>query len=136
MHEFSQEKPEDYWEVEALFDLCFAPGREALSSYRLRDGVAPVAELCLVARVAGGVLAGAVLIGALSYYGITYAMRVGEIGFVTPFRYSRMIFALIIGMAFFNENPDALTLTGASIIILSGLYTLWREQNVKRRAAA
>ena len=60
MHEFSQEKPEDYWEVEALFDLCFAPGREALSSYRLRDGVAPVAALCQVARDAGGVLAGAV----------------------------------------------------------------------------
>lgn len=37
---------DDWWEVEALFDLCFAPGREALSSYRLRDDIPPVAELC------------------------------------------------------------------------------------------
>ncbi|WP_299374577.1 DMT family transporter [uncultured Tateyamaria sp.] len=81
-------------------------------------------------------LIAAVFIGALSYYGITYAMRIGEIGFVTPFRYSRMIFALIIGVTFFGETPGLLTLIGAAIIILSGLYTLWREQIVKRGAAA
>lgn len=45
-----QEKPDDWWEVEALYDLCFAPGREALSSYRLRDGIDPVPELCLTVR--------------------------------------------------------------------------------------
>ncbi|MGR3468881.1 MAG: GNAT family N-acetyltransferase [Shimia sp.] len=60
MYRLFQERPEDWWEVEALFDLCFAPGREALSSYRLRDGVPPLAELCLVARDADGILAGAV----------------------------------------------------------------------------
>jgi len=52
-----QETPADWWEVEALYDLCFAPGREALSSYRLRDGVAPVAELCLFLRGDEGVAA-------------------------------------------------------------------------------
>jgi drug/metabolite transporter (DMT)-like permease len=72
-----------------------------------------------------------VLIGALAYFGITYAMRIGEISFVTPFRYSRMIFALIIGVVVFAEEPDALTLVGAAIIVASGLYTLWREQRVK-----
>ena len=77
----------------------------------------------------------AVLIGALSYYGITYATRIGEIGFVTPFRYSRMIFALIIGVVFFAETPDGITLLGAAIIILSGLYTLWRERIVKTAPA-
>lgn len=54
------ERPNDHWEVEALFDLCFAPGREALSSYRLRDGVDPVVGLSHVARDANGILAGAV----------------------------------------------------------------------------
>ena len=54
------ETPEDWWEVEALYDLCFAPGRSALSSYRLRDGVDPIAPLCLTARDADGILAGAV----------------------------------------------------------------------------
>lgn len=78
----------------------------------------------------------AVLIAALSYFAITYAMRIGEIGFVTPFRYSRMIFALIIGLTVFGERPDALTLLGAAIIIASGLYTLWRERAVKSVPAA
>ena len=52
-----QETPADWWEVEALYDLCFAPGREALSSYRLRDGVAPVADLCLILRDENGLAA-------------------------------------------------------------------------------
>ena len=55
-----QERPEDWWEVEALFDLCFAPGREALSSYRLRDGVPPVARLSLVARDEAAIVVGAI----------------------------------------------------------------------------
>ncbi|HGG04757.1 MAG TPA: N-acetyltransferase [Aliiroseovarius sp.] len=60
MYSLSQETGADFWEVEALYDLCFAPGREALSSYRLRDGVAPVAKLSLVARDADGILGGAI----------------------------------------------------------------------------
>ncbi len=52
-----QETPADWWEVEALYDLCFAPGREALSSYRLRDSVAPVADLCLILRDENGLAA-------------------------------------------------------------------------------
>ena len=58
--QLAEEQDEDWWEVEALYDLCFAPGREALSSYRLRDGVPPVARLCLVARDDDGVLGGAI----------------------------------------------------------------------------
>ncbi|NIZ14562.1 GNAT family N-acetyltransferase [Phaeobacter sp. HF9A] len=54
------ERPEDRWEVEALYDLCFAPGRTALSSYRLRDDVAPVRALSQVARDDDGILAGAI----------------------------------------------------------------------------
>lgn len=59
MFSLEEETSDDWWEVEALYDLCFAPGREALSSYRLREGVAPVAELCLVAREEG-IVAGAI----------------------------------------------------------------------------
>ncbi|MBT8454744.1 MAG: N-acetyltransferase [Rhodobacteraceae bacterium] len=58
----AQETSEDWWEVEALYDLCFAPGREALSSYRLRDGNDPVAGLSLVARDDG------IVIGAIRYW--------------------------------------------------------------------
>jgi predicted N-acetyltransferase YhbS len=56
----AEETPGDWWEVEALYDLCFAPGREALSSYRLRDGVAPVGPLCLTLRDREGILVGAI----------------------------------------------------------------------------
>ncbi len=59
MYRLDEERPEDWWGVEALYDLCFAPGREALSSYRLRDGVAPVAGLSLCARD-DGTLGGAI----------------------------------------------------------------------------
>ncbi|WP_391481490.1 GNAT family N-acetyltransferase [Nereida sp. NH-UV-3] len=55
-----EESQHDWWEVEALYDLCFAPGREALSSYRLRDGVAQVPGLSLVARDEAGILGGAI----------------------------------------------------------------------------
>jgi len=54
------ESPQDWWEVETLFDLAFAPGREALSSYRLREGVPPVGDLCHVLRDEDGSLAAAV----------------------------------------------------------------------------
>ena len=60
LYSLDEEKPEDWWEVEALYDLCFAPGREALSSYRLRDGVSPVAGLSLCARDDAGILGGAI----------------------------------------------------------------------------
>ncbi len=60
MLHLSVETPEDTHEVEYLYDVAFAPGRQALSSYRLRDGVPQVAALCMVARGAGGTLAGAI----------------------------------------------------------------------------
>ena len=60
MYQIAREEPDDWWEVEALFDLSFAPGREALSSYRLRDGVPPIRDLCRVARDLDGILAGAI----------------------------------------------------------------------------
>ncbi|WBU63203.1 GNAT family N-acetyltransferase [Paracoccus aerodenitrificans] len=55
--ELCQEQKGDWHEVEALMDLCFAPGRTALSSYRLRDGVDPVRGLCLMLRQDGAVRA-------------------------------------------------------------------------------
>lgn len=56
----SRETSADWWDVEALLDLCFAPGRDALSAYRFRDGIDPVADICLVARDETGSLAGAI----------------------------------------------------------------------------
>ncbi|MBK1634484.1 DMT family transporter [Rhodovulum adriaticum] len=79
-------------------------------------------------------LGGALVMGVAGYYAIVEAMRVGEVAVVTPFRYTRLIFALIIGVLVFGERPDALTLVGAAIVITSGLYTLWREARLSRKA--
>ena len=60
MYRLDEETEGDWWEVEALYDLCFSPGRTALSSYRLRDGVPTVAALCLIIRDADNTLAAAI----------------------------------------------------------------------------
>ena len=60
LYRLEEETEDDWWEVEALYDLCFAPGRTALSSYRLRDGVPTVAALCLTLRDGDGILAAAI----------------------------------------------------------------------------
>jgi len=71
-------------------------------------------------------------VGVAAYYAIVAATRIGEMSIVAPFRYSRLVFALFIGMVAFGERPDALTLTGAFIIVASGIYTLWREAKLHR----
>ncbi|MEQ6203505.1 DMT family transporter [Sulfitobacter sp. HNIBRBA2951] len=76
----------------------------------------------------GALLAGCIATGVVAYYAIVAATRVGEISFISPFRYSRLVFALIIGTTFFDERPDTLTLLGGAIIVASGIYTVWRER--------
>ena len=81
-------------------------------------------------------IAGALTIGVFAYYAIISAMRVGEIAVVTPFRYSRLLFAVAIGMVVFGERPDALTFLGAALVIASGLYTILREARLARAQRA
>jgi drug/metabolite transporter (DMT)-like permease len=90
--------------------------------------------LVLPAPLALAGLCGALAVGVLAYLALTAAMRVGDIAVITPFRYARLLFALVLGMTVFGERPDGWTLAGAAVIIASGLYTLLREQQ-KRRAA-
>lgn len=77
-------------------------------------------------------LAGATVFGTLGYYAIVAAMRIGDVSAVTPFRYSRLIFSLILGISIFNERPDLLTYLGAALIIASGLYSILRERRLAR----
>ena len=76
-------------------------------------------------------LLGAMAAGMVAYWAIATAMRTGEASAVAPFRYARLLFALLIAAVFFGERPDAATLIGAAVVIASGLYALLRE----RRAA-
>ncbi len=81
---------------------------------------------------AGLQVGGAILFGVAAYNFLTNAMRTGDVSVVTPFRYTRLIFALILGVIIFNERPDIYTLTGGMIIVLSGVYILMQG---RRRGA-
>jgi drug/metabolite transporter (DMT)-like permease len=75
-------------------------------------------------------LFGMVIFAALGYFSITSAMRLGDLSVVSPFRYTRLLFAITVGWVIFGERPDTLTYVGAVIIVASGLYTLARERKI------
>lgn len=69
----------------------------------------------------------------VGYQSIIMAMRTGEISFIAPFRYMSLLWAVVLGMVLFGEVPDAWMMTGAAIVIASGLYTFYRENKRKIR---
>lgn len=77
-------------------------------------------------------LVGATVFGVSGYYALTAAMRTGEIGVVAPFRYTRLVFAMILGVLVFAERPDAWTLIGSAVIVISGSYTFVRRRKKAR----
>ena len=77
---------------------------------------------------AGLLICATAISGFVGYTAITFAMRTGEVGAVAPFRYTRLIVALILAYTIFGERPDALTLTGAALIVGAGVFSLWRER--------
>ena len=56
------------------------------------------------------------------------AMRHGEISFVSPFRYTILIWAVLLGFVVFGDVPDTWTLTGSAIVVGMGVYTFYRER--------
>lgn len=79
-----------------------------------------------------GAIALCVAIGMAGYIAIVAATRTGDIAIVSSFRYTRMLFALIVAMLVFGEAPDHWTLIGAAIIIGAGVFTLMREARLQR----
>ncbi len=65
------------------------------------------------------------------YLASVMTMRQGEIGFIAPFRYTGLLWALALGWLVFGEWPDRLTLLGAAIVVAMGLFTLWRERRAR-----
>lgn len=82
-----------------------------------------------------GLLAAAAA-GVCSYTFLTVAMRTGEVGAVTPFRYTRLIFAMVAGVAIFGETPDRWTIIGSVVIILAGIAALRLSRQPARVQAA
>ncbi|WP_081962718.1 DMT family transporter [Paracoccus sanguinis] len=76
----------------------------------------------------------AVLVGTLGYAMMVRATRVGEASAVAPFRYTRLVFTLVLAVAFFGERPDAATLAGAAVIVGAGSFAMWREFRRARAA--
>lgn len=70
--------------------------------------------------------------GVLAYAALVFATRVGTLVQTIPFRYSRLIFALAIGVVVFDERPDGLMLLGSALVVTAGLYTLLREMRLGR----
>ncbi len=72
----------------------------------------------------------------VGYQTIVGAMRLGEISFIAPFRYTSLIWAIAIGIVFFGELPDLWMTVGLAIIVASGLYTFYRENLRRTKAVA
>ena len=125
-----------------------------LSTRRLSGGV-PSLTVALVSALAvalfggAGTLAGdwvpvsptawAQLAGASAavtggYLCSVLVMRAGDIGVVAPFRYTSLVWALLLGLVAFGDWPDPLTLAGAALIAATGIFTLWRERAQTRKA--
>lgn len=80
-------------------------------------------------------LSGALVMGLFGYYAVVAAMRLGEVSVVAPFRYTRLVFALLVAMIFLGERPGPTTLIGAAIVVGSGLYAFARERARRLKAA-
>jgi drug/metabolite transporter (DMT)-like permease len=68
------------------------------------------------------------VIGIVGYWAIIEATRAGEVSAITPFRYTRLIFGIGLGVLLFGESVDRYTAAGAALILSAGLYALYRER--------
>jgi len=84
-------------------------------------------EALLVLGAAGFLIVG--------YLFSVMVMRVGDIGLIAPFRYTALLWAILLGWLAFGTLPDNWTLIGSAIVVASGLFTLWRERTLRRAAA-
>jgi drug/metabolite transporter (DMT)-like permease len=76
---------------------------------------------------------GAGLFLIVGYLTSVAAMRHGDIGLVAPFRYTSLLWAIALGFLVFGNFPDGWTVFGAAIVIGAGLFTLWRERQLRRQ---
>ena len=81
----------------------------------------------------GLLIAGASVFILGGYFFSIQVMRVGDVSFVAPFRYTGLIWALVLGWFVFGDWPGWMTLTGAFIVVATGIFTLYRERKVSAR---
>jgi S-adenosylmethionine uptake transporter len=83
-----------------------------------------------------GLLLTASVFVIVGYLSSIMVMRVGEISFVAPFRYTSLVWALLLGWLVFGDWPAPVVLLGAAIVAGSGVFTLYREARLRRRTLA
>lgn len=75
---------------------------------------------------AAAFILGAICIGVFAYTALMKAMRTGEVSVVTPFRYTRLVFGVGLGVLVFGERLDRFTVVGCLLIVATGLFIMWR----------
>ena len=78
-------------------------------------------------------LLGAIVAGVAAYTCLMTAMRTGEVSAVTPFRYTRLIFGIALGVILFGERISTAMVIGSALIVTSGLFILWQSKRARRR---
>ena len=72
-----------------------------------------------------------IIFGSFGYLLLITSLRLGELSAIMPFRYSRIVFLIILGFLVFGERPTAAMLIGSTLILISGVYIMWREKVIK-----
>lgn len=137
------------WSIYALVAVVFITIRD-LTTRRLSAGVPSMSVTLitsLVVMTAAGIgslgttwvpvtgwhallIAGAALFVFGGYFFSIQVMRVGDVSFTAPFRYTGLVWALLLGWIVFGDWPDGVTLTGAAIVVSTGLFSLYRERKL------
>jgi len=86
-----------------------------------------------VGITAVGAMAIAAVLLLVGYHFIILAMREGEVSFVSPFRYSSLLWAIGLSTLIFGEAPDIYTIMGSVLVVGSGVYMVYRENVLKKR---
>lgn len=139
------------WSVYALIAVFFVTARD-LSTRRLTSGVPSLIvtfsaslsvfvaagaasftnEWVAITTDLGFLIVGSSILIVGAYFFSVQVMRAGDVSFIAPFRYTGLIWALLLGFVVFGEWPSLLTLTGAAMIVATGVFTLYREQRMMR----
>ena len=77
------------------------------------------------------VVSSMIIFGSFGYLLLITSLRLGELSAIMPFRYSRIVFLIILGFLVFGERPTASMLIGSTLILISGVYIMWREKVIK-----
>jgi drug/metabolite transporter (DMT)-like permease len=140
------------WSVLALISVCFVVVRD-LSTRRFSKGLPSITIVLYAAsavtvmgyagltlepwqplrREEALLLSGAAGMLILGYLFIVKAMRVGDVAIVAPFRYTALLWAILLGWLVFGTLPNSVTLLGAGIVVATGLFTYLREYQLNRK---